>query len=303
MRFRLLTAVLTILIGIAPAFALTLDGQEGDASFGFLKFSLSPRSIALGGAGMALVDGVADVDLNPAAAARDSGGIALGQGYLPFGSKANYVSWNIPWKDQRITVQARYLGEENIPGWSDLPFRSTAAYGAHTLKLQAGTAGNVLGFAYGVSAAYAQNNIADVTYETGLLNAGLWHELPAGFSTGVSVLNADFWTTNGRDGSKIIPPTAVQAGLAYTRNIPGHTRLSLAVDARKRNDEKLAIPVGVEACWQNLLSVRAGYPFQEPEASPAFGLGLHWSRYGFDYEYQGNAELSGAHFWALEVSY
>ena len=52
-----------------------------------------------------------------------------------------------------------------------------------------------------------------------------------------------------------------------------------------------------------MLSARVGYPFTEPEASPSLGVGLHWSRYGFDYEYQGNAVISGAHFWTLTIGY
>ena len=302
MRHRLPILIASILLGIEAVPALTFNAQEGETSFGFLKFSLSPRSIALAGSGTALVNNVADIDLNPAAAARDPGGIALGQGYLPFATTANFVSWNIPWNDQRITAQARYLGFDNTAGY-DVLDRSTTAYGAHTLKFQAGTAGKLTGFAYGASMAYAQNNVADVTYSAGLLNAGLWYELPAGFSAGFSLLNADFWTSNAQDGSPIIPPTSVQAGVSYSRNIPGHTKISVAVDARKRNDEKFAVPVGVEACWQNILSVRAGYPISEPEASPTFGVGLHWLRYGFDYAYQGNAVLSGTHFWALEINY
>ncbi len=277
--------------------------KEGEASFGFLKYSLSPRSIALGGAGAALVDGIADADLNPAAAARDSGGIALGQGYpTAFSATGNYASWNIPWKSRRITVQARYLGFDNISGWDDLD-ASTTAYNAHTLKLQAGTAGKFKGIAYGVSVAYAQNNVADATYDAWLFNLGMQRDLIAGFAIGASVLNADIWTSDARNGDKIIPPVTFQGGVSYSRSLPYHTRMAVAVDARKRNDEETVFPVGLEGTWADAISARVGYPFGEPEASPAFGVGLRWSHFGFDYEYQGNTVLTGAHFWALSVKY
>jgi hypothetical protein len=302
MRFPLLAA-LAATWALGPASALDFNLAQGETGFGFLKYSLSPRSIALGGSGVALVDGVADADLNPAAAARDSGGLVLGQGYpRTFAATGSYAAWNIPWNGYRVMVQARYLGYDNISGWNELD-RSTAGYGAHTLKLQAGTAGHAWGFAFGASLAYAQNNIADATYDAGLINLGLWRGLPFGLAAGVSLMNADLWSSTARDGGKVFLPATLQAGLAYSRALPGRVDVSVAVDARKRNDEPAAFPAGLEARWQNILSARMGYPFGEPEASPSFGLGLRWSRYGFDYEYQSNAVLAGAHFWALSIRY
>ncbi len=80
-------------------------------------------------------------------------------------------------------------------------------------------------------------------------------------------------------------------------------RLSATLDARKVNDEDVAFPAGIEASWKNILSARIGYPFGEPEAWLDYGVGLHWSRYGFDYAYQGNGTTSGAYFWALSIRY
>ncbi len=218
MRFRLFLVVsmLFSLSGRIWAFD-PFNVPHGESSFGFLKFPLSPRAVALGGSGVALVDGIEDADVNPAAAARDSGDLSLGQGYFPtFAALANYISWNIPVGDQRVTVQARYFSPDAIAGYNTID-DSTASYGAHTLKLQVGTAGYEWGFAYGVSAAFAQNNVADATYDAGLFNLGLWRDLDHGVSAGFSMTNLGFGTSKAQDGSRIIPPTTVQAGLAYSR--------------------------------------------------------------------------------------
>ena len=283
--------------------ALEFDHGYGESSFKFLKLSLSPRSMALGGAGAALLDGIGDADLNPASAARDSGSLAMGQGYPSQASAAgSHVAWNIPWQNRRITLHTRYLGYDDIPGYDGLG-RPTAGYGAHTLKLQAGIAGTVFGFAYGVSTAFAQNNIADVDYGTGLLNAGIQRALPWGLSAGLSVINADYWTSSAVDGSILFPPTSIQAGLAYARSFPGEFRASLALDARTRNDEQLCFPAGIEAAWKETLMLRIGFPFGEPEPSVSGGLGLRWSRFGFNYAYQGHAVMVPGHYWNLEIRY
>ena len=318
MLSRVFTAIaFGLVLGvIVPVSAFEPDAVEGSTSFGFLKFSLSSRSAGLGGAGAGLVSGIADADLNPAAAARDSGGIAFGQTYLQSASATgSFVSWNIPWDKRRITVQVRYLGYDNIPGYSESN-QSTADYGAHTIKMQAGTAGNVLGVDYGASAAFAQNNIDDKTYAAGLLNLGLRRALPYGLSAGLSMMNADFWISKATDGSAILAPTVFQGGVAYSRAVPGNLQVSAALDAFKPNDDNLSFPAGVEACWQNTLSLRLGYPLGKPkgEAPTTLGVGLQWSRYGFEYSYQGNTVftdllglptylLSPTHIWALEIRY
>ncbi len=304
MLHRMLSALVVAILA-RPGFALQTDRQYGEASFKFLKLSLSPRATALGGAGAALLDGIGDADLNPAAAARDSGALALGQGYpfQAFSATGSQIAWNLPWDNRRVTLHARYLGYDDIPGY-DASGQPTAAYAAYTLKLQAGLAGNLWGFAYGASLAFAQNNIAaDADYRTGLVNVGLMRSLPFGFALGLAALNADFWTSTAKDGSLIFPPTTLQAGLAYSRSLPENIRASVALDARTRNDEQIAFPAGLEASWKDLLWVRAGWPFAEPEPALSLGLGLRWSRFGFDYAYQGHAVMAGGHTWALEVRY
>ncbi len=284
-------------------FALETGLELGQSSFKFLKLSLSPRSVAMGGAGAGLVEGAGEAELNPAAAGRGGGALVLGQEYPPqeFGTTASHLSWSLPWGDKRVTLNTRYLGFDKIPGW-DATGASTTSYDAFTLKVQAGLAGQALGFAYGVSAAYAQNNIAEATYSAALVNAGLWRDLGYGLSAGAAVMNADFWTASSKPGGeKPLPPVIFQAGLGYVRPLRPGMRVAAALDARKVNDEDLVFPAGAELMVMDALFIRAGYPFGDSDNGLGLGFGLKWTRFGFNYAYKGHSELSGGHSWTLEI--
>jgi hypothetical protein len=320
-----LTALLCLpclLLAAVSASALETDLQLGQSSFKFLKSPLSPRSTALGGSGAALGDGVGEAEVNPAAPARSGAALVLGQEYPPqqFGTTGSHISWSLPWGPRRIVLHTRYLGFEKIPGWDD-DNNSTTAYGAYTLKLQGGLAGNNLGFGWGAGLAFAQNSVAEATYGAALVNAGLQRAFRgglSGLSAGASVMNADLWTgSNKPAGEPVSAPLTLQGGLAYTRALKtgsglGHmlgtsVRLSAAADARKVNDEDLVFPVGVEAgigeglVKDGMLFLRAGYPVADPDNGLTLGLGVQWSRFGFSYAYKGHSTLSGGHGWALEI--
>jgi hypothetical protein len=290
-----------LVCGLGPASSQDLD--LGASSFQFLKLSLSPRITALGGAGAALAEGAGEAEINPAAAVREGGALTLGQEYPPqqFGTSASHIAWNLPWDERRVTLHARYLGFEKIPGW-DGDNNETAPYEAHTLKLQAGLAGHNYGLDWGGSAAYARNNIADATYSALLANAGLRRALPAGFSAGASMMNAPLWAAKTREtGETIEPPLTWQAGLGYSRALRPGSRLSVALDARKVDQEDLVYPLGAEYMMMDALFLRAGYPIGDPDNGAAVGVGLRWSRFGFQYAYKGHSTLSGGHGWTLEI--
>lgn len=299
----LAAAILTLATG---GFALEFDREYGSSSFKFLKLPLSPRIVALGGAGAGLADGAGDVDLNPAAAAYDSGRLVVGKGYpfSQFGAGSSHITWSVPRHAYRILINARYLGFDKIDGYDDLA-RITTPYGAHTLKGQAGLAGLHGRIGWGATVNFAENSIAGANYRTAMVNAGTRVRVMEGLHAGLSVLNADFWGSEARiEGNEDpFPPTAIQAGLAYSHSLGAGLRGSLAVDARTRNDEKLCWPMGAEVSWRDMIVVRGGFPAAEPEPGPALGVGLQWSAFRFQYAFQAHETLGPGHFWALEVKY
>ncbi|MDB5102642.1 MAG: hypothetical protein JWP91_331 [Fibrobacteres bacterium] len=295
-----------VLAVLVPAHALEFDRQFGEASFKFLKLPLSPRVVALGGAGVALADGAGEIDLNPAAAAADSGRLVVGKGYpfSEFQANSSHITWSIPVTGYRILLNARYLGFEDIPGYTAQD-NQTSDYGAHTLKAQGGVAGRFNDLQWGVTLNFANNSIANASYSAAMINAGARYPILPGLVAGASAVNADFWTTKAKDANNRdpFPPTALQAGLAYSHGIGAGLEASAAVDARTRNDEEMVWPVGLEVSWKRVLTARAGFPIGEQEPGLTAGLGLQWSMFRFQYAFQGHATLSPAHYWSLEIAY
>jgi hypothetical protein len=300
-------AAMAVLCAVATSVhALEISRPYGEASFKFLKLPLSPRIVGLGGAGAALADGAGELDLNPAAPASDSGRLVVGRGYpfSEFQSTSSQITWSIPDGSYRILLNARYLGFDNIPGYDEVA-APTTEYGAHTLKTQAGVAGVFRDLDWGVTLNYAANSIANANYATAMVNAGLRYRILTGLYAGLSAVNADFWDSKAKDSENRdpFPPTALQAGLAYTRSVIDGFSLAVAVDARTRNDEKMAWPMGAELSWRDILTFRLGFPVGEQEPALAGGIGLRWSRFQFQYAYQGHATLGAAHYWTLDIAY
>jgi hypothetical protein len=298
--------LILVLAGFATSHAVETDKQFGQASFKFLKLPLSPRIVGLGGAGVALADGAGEMDLNPAAPALDSGTLVLGKGYpfAEFQANTSHISWSIPAGGYRVLLNARYLGFDDIPGWSEQDV-STSKYSAHTLKAQAGLAGVFHALQWGATLGFAQNSIANANYSSAMVSAGARLPLRYGFTLGASAINADIWDSQAKDPDNAdpFPPTSLQAGLAYSENLSHGFSASVEADARTRNDEKMVWLVGAEVSWKNALFARAGFPFGEQEPGISAGLGLRWSMFQFQYAYQGHETLSPAHYWSLDIRY
>jgi hypothetical protein len=298
-------SVFIALLG-AKVHALETDRAFGEASYQFLKLPLSPRITALSGAGIGLWDGAGEAESNPASSAEEPSKVILGYGYpfSSFGAKASHLVWNGPLATGRLWLGARYLGYDDISGHNELDVE-TSAYGAHTWKAQAGYATALKGLKLGVALGFAQNHIAEASYATALANVGLQYAVWRGLSVGAAVTHADLWTSDAYfDGNASpFPPTTMQAGIAYRQTIPKGWTAALAVDARTRNDETLAWPLGVELEWHDMVALRGGYAVAAKEAGISAGLGVTWSLFQVQYAYEGHATLDAGHYLSLEIAY
>jgi hypothetical protein len=296
-----LFAVAFCALPLAARAQASLDPEA--PGFQFLKLTLAPRSVAMGGAGAALAEGAGEAEVNPASAARVPGSLTLGQEYAPreFGARASHLSWGLPWASRRILLHARYLGFDEIPGW-DADNNATTPYDAHTLKLQAGMAGGNFGIDWGGSLAYARNNVADASYSAALLNVGARRALPWGLAAGAAATNVAFWSGRSRSAMENAEPAAtLRGGIAWTRDLRPGSSVSLAADAVKTGEEDVVLPVGVEYKVFDALFLRAGWPVADPDNRLTLGVGLKWSRFAFQYAYKGHSALSGGHGWTLEI--
>jgi hypothetical protein len=279
----------------------------GKASFQLLKLHLSPRTVALAGAGTALNGSSLEAtDVNPAAAGSDSGIIWLGHGipYREFQSFIPNLTWNIPIGSYRLSLNTRYLGFKDIPGW-DEDRDPTSAYSSHTIKVQSGLAGIFHSVYWGLSANYALNSISFANYHTVLFNAGLQYQIIPGLWTGGAITNGEIWTSSAiySENENPVPPTVARMGFAYHINLPKGFLLRAALDARTRIDERLNFPAGIEIGWREMLYFRTGYAFKEPEQAMPFGAGLKWGLFVLDYAFQRHKTLSPGHYFALGIRF
>jgi hypothetical protein len=297
---------LMLLVGQAHCLP-RFNHSYGEASFQFLKMNLAPRSVALAGAGAALNGSSLEAtDVNPASAGSDSGIIYLGNGipFREFRGMAPNITWNVPLSRFRLFLNSRFLGFKEIPG-RDEDDNPETSYSSHTFKIQAGLAGIYHRIHWGVSANYAQNNIAFVDYMSALIDVGLQYNIVKDLWAGASLTNADVWTSSARSSQNQdpFPPTTVRAGMAYHFKLGGSVELTVTADARTRNDEKLSFPAGMEVGWRETLFFRTGYPLLEPEPALPFGAGIRWGMFVLDYSIQRHRVLSPGHYLALGVRF
>jgi hypothetical protein len=278
----------------------------GEAGFQFLKLHMAPRTQALAGSGAALQKSSLEAgDINPASAVGDSGVLYLGQGWGPEETKSMTpnITWSLPAGRFSLFLGVRFLRFEELRGFDD-DNKPKTNYGAHTFRIQAGLAGKNKSLSWGASLNYAEHSVAFARYRSYLLDLGFQYELFRGLVLGAAANNADFHTSAPiYSGNEIFPPTVLRAGAAYTFSPVPVITVTAVLDARTRNDEKMNLPSGLEFGWQDVLFLRTGYAFMEPETAQQFGAGVKWRPFVFDYAYKRHKTLGPGHNIALGIRF
>ncbi len=283
-------------------------GKYGESSFQLLKLHLSPRVVALGGAGSALTGSALEAtELNPASAYSDSNALYLAHflNNKEFGAKTSALTWNLPLYSYKLFFHSRYIGFGDIDGHRADKSATLVAYGAHTLKVQTGLAGEYLNVQWGVAVSYVENNIAFANYRTVVGDVGLLYSPFKNLWIGAGVNNGDIWTSSllNEKEKKPIPPTIGRVGLAYLYSVTKEVSVRMVGDARTRNDEKLTFPLGAEVICFDMITLRTGYPVLEPESAQDFGVAVKAKRFELDYSLQRHAALSPQHAFLLKIYY
>lgn len=285
----------------------TWNGEVGESSFQLLKLNLSPRTAALNGSGVSYSTSILEAtDLNPAAAYSARSGISLGQAYPfeQFEAKIPHVSTLFSVGPGKLFFSGRFLGFQDIRGFSE-DDQNTTNYGAHTLKVQTGYAIEWHQVHFGIGLSYALNNIENHSFQTVIVDLGAQYTWKYGLHIGGAVTNADLWTSQASRGGTVYPPTTIQGGLGYARTWRKHFKGVLLLDVRKRNDEKVTIPMGLELVWRELLTGRLGYVLgnSHQELGLSFGGEVSWSGYRFEYAMATHKSLGPAHYITLSIEY
>jgi len=81
----------------------------------------------------------------------------------------------------------------------------------------------------------------------------------------------------------IIPPFTIRTGISYKYEIAGQFMLLPSLDFVKVNDQEYKIPFGLQFTYNNILSLRGGYVYNDDSQTYSAGMGLKSGRFNIDY--------------------
>ena len=282
------TALFTL---VALLVAGTVSAQNG--RFFFAEEPVSPRTVAMGSAGAALAGGGFGC-YNPASvalASRPFTSVEYGQQAGGLDKSLIETAWMFrSWfAGASLVFHTTDFQESNEQGLGNMS--SGQAYGA---TFCGGFIYNR--FATGHAVMVLNERIGDysmraVTYSTG----ATYQIVPGNLTAGASMYHyLRFDTLPHRKAtlprawysSALGLPRMVRAGCAWRDTLPGLISYTVACDLAYRDiDERLMVPIGVEAWVLPNLALRLGKRFRHPGEIADFGIGLRWSSLAFDFDY------------------
>ena len=286
--------------------------RSGTVSAQFLKIPTSARGIGMGGASVALADGVNSIAYNPA------GILSIAN----IGVGMTYTSWF-------ADIQHSYVGVvKSLPGIGSvgvgLVLLTTDDMIETTPQFPEGTGRTFRSSEYALNIAYARQVtdqfrvgvvgkiIKSDLYNTELgassfaFDIGTLYDIPIlKTRIGVSLTNI------GKDVQYIEEvyslPTALKFGVLVDVLKDGQNSLVTTLQVNRVNDADEQYNVGAEYEFNNMLALRGGYKFAYDQEDITAGFGIKTSALGFngvlDYGYNNFKYLPGTHSFTLEVQF
>ena len=307
-RRVLYAAVLLLMTGMH----LEAGNRSGTVSGEFLKLPLDARSVGMGGAEVAVAEGVSSIGFNPA-----------GMMTVPnYGFSASYTSWF-------ANIQYSYFGlVKNMGGFGNLGMSvimlATDDMVETTPAYPDGTGRFFRASDYAFSLAYSRQVteqfmvgvngkiIQSYLYNTEIGNAtfafdvGTLYDIPVLRSRiGVSLTNL------GRDLKYINEtyslPTALRFGILVDMMKGENQSLVSTLQITRVNDADEQYNVGAEYTFNNMFMLRGGYKFAYDQENVTGGFGMKLDMMGvdgkFDYGYNNFVYLPGTHSFTLEFEF
>ena len=276
---------------------------EGGTTLKFLSLPLSPRTAALGGAGLASpVDGSGQFVSPLASSAVQEPTLGFTQVQLAerIGGSLSAVDYVLPLGTSlHLHGGMEYLGYDDLQG-RDENGLATGSYGAGAYALQLGSSGVSGPLYYGITGRFAHQSIDGYGAMALLGDAGLGFRVNPYFSFAAAVTNWGW--VEPYDGYAESAPLAVQAGTSVKVPLRPFA-ISLHGDLYRRADSKAQVLTGLELEYQHLLSLRLGYPFRDGENGLSAGLGLKAGPLGFSYAYASRPALKGNHHFGVSLAF
>jgi hypothetical protein len=307
MKFIIIFSML--LITITPSNA---GNRSGTTSEAFLKISTSARGVGVGGAQVAIAQGVSSIAYNPAGMlfVRD------------WGAGCSYTSWF-------AGIQHSYFGiVKNLPGIGaiglSLTMLTTDDIMETTPSQPEGTGLFFRASDYAVSIAYARQvtdqfrvgvnakYIKSYLYNTELGASSIAFDIGTLYDIPILKSHLGVALTNIGKDVKFIDeqysiPTALRFGVMVdVYKEAAHSVVSL-IQISRVNDAEEQYNLGAEYVFNDMISLRAGYKFAYDQEDFAGGVGFKTSALGFDgnldYAYNNFKYLPGTHAFSVEFNF
>jgi hypothetical protein len=303
---------LLLLLGLGACSRLNAGDRSGTVSELFLKIGTSARAIGMGGAQVAVADGVSSMAYNPA-------GIMSVSNY---GFGATYTAW-------LADMQHSYAGiVKNIPGLGavgasvtllttdDIPETTPSAPEGTGSTFRASDYAFSLAFArqvteqfrVGINGKIIQSYLFDREAGTSsfAFDIGTLYDIPIlQAHVGVSLTNI------GKDVKFINEtyslPTALRFGVLVDVMKDASNSLVTTLQIARLNDANEQYNFGTEYVFNNLVALRGGWKFAYDQENVTAGFGVRLNTLGFnstvDYAYNNFQFLPGTHSFTFEMQF
>jgi hypothetical protein len=299
-------AITLLLTLIATAFA---NGGTGSAGLAFLKLGISGRSVAMGDATAASVNGAAATHYNPAGILPDS---TAGNAELLFMHKEWIQDTRTEFLGARVSVSDLFalgfsVNTTTVSG-IDIRTRPGPAEGTFTSRyLALGLSGAYRiggGVSAGITARFLYEKIL-VDDASGLgVDFGMQYETPLeGLSVGMALANIGAMGNLRNEPSRL--PALLRTGAAFALPVASvRGQLILAADGLFVFPEsRTLLNAGAELAIEGIFAARAGYQAGSEGRGLSLGGGIRHGIFALDYAFSRlSGDLGNGHTISLGVS-
>lgn len=334
---KIVISTFTVLMVFSGLYA---QNKVGTSAAPFLGIGAGPRAVSMGGAFVAVASDPTALYWNPSGISRDGRTETLFEhtNYL-LGTSYNFFAavvaidqdnaiglsvTNLAYGSTEVTTVAEQDGTGETWDANDWAIGLTYSRNLTDRFSIAGTAKMIIQQIWRESATgYALD--AGLLYITPLNNLRIGMEI-SNFGTDMQLAGEDLLITVSPDETVVgantkIPaqyttaaypiPLIFRVGLAMDVINSSDNRVTLAVDALHPSDNVQSVNVGGEYCWNNLVSLRAGYKslfIPDSQEGLTLGIGLNYDitnnfNIRFDYGYEDYGLLQNIQKFALTVGF